>query len=435
MVVLRTFGTLLVVLLAMTVLPASPASAASSYRAPLDIHFPTSRSAAFSDDYASLRSAGRRHSATDLFVAPGSPVYAARSGRVVWMPTYEYPGSGYALWIRDFAGHTFAYYHLGPAGGSLRQAVAAGIGVGSSIRRGQYIGRVGDSGNAAGGSAHLHFEIRDYGVSDLYGQGRRNPYASLRAALGRTTHRASRSATRSTGLRLGSRGAAVARWQRQLNSAMGAGLAADGIFGAMTRAATTRFQRSAGLGSDGLGVVGPRSRAVMARRLSARTSRSSRPRTATALRYGRTGPPVVRWQRQLNQGASAGLAVDGVFGQATRAATIRFQRSAGLNGTAGQGVVGPRTRTAMLRRLRVGQSSQASSRLLRYGSRGAAVTRWQRHLNMVSHAGLAADGVFGPATRAATVVFQRSSGLGPDGLGIVGPRSRAAMSRRLAAGR
>ena len=426
----RFWTTLLLTLLAVALLPPSSAAAAD-YRQVLDIRFPTVSSGSYSDDFANARSGGRRHRATDIFAAAGSPVYAARGGRVVWMPTYEYPGSGYSLWIRDNRGHTFAYYHLGPAGGSVRSAVAPGISTGSWVRRGQRIGWLGDSGNAAGGSPHLHFEIHDYGVRDPYGSGRLNPYASLRASQGRTAPSASRSAVRSTGLRLGARGPAVVRWQRQLNRAIAAGLATDGSFGPMTSAATIRFQRAAGLGPSGLGTVGPRTRAAMARRLGAAQPR--RTAAAGALRYGSNGAAVVTWQGQLNRAIRAGLVTDGAFGPATRAATVRFQRSAGLSGS-GLGIVGPRTRAAMQRRLHNAAPRRDSvpvTTQLRYGSRGAAVVTWQRQLNRAARAGLIADGVFGPATRAATVRFQRSAGLGPAGLGIVGPRTRAAMARRL----
>ena len=421
---------LFVVLLAVLLLPVATPAHAAGYRDPLSIRFPTVSSARYGDDYGNWRSGGRRHRATDLFAAAGSPVYAARGGRVVWMPRSEYPGAGYSLWIRDNHGHTFAYYHLGPAGGSLRQAVASGITTGSWIRRGQLIGRLGDSGNAAGGTPHLHFEIHDEGVRDIYGgTGRRNPYASLRAAQGRTAPQASRAGTRSTALEIGARGPAVVRWQRLLNRAISAGLVADGAFGPATHAATVRFQRAAGLGPAGLGTVGPQTRAAMARRLAVRAPARA---TARALRSGSSGPAVVRWQRLLNRAISAGLVPDGAFGPATHAATVRLQRSAGLNGAAGQGVVGPRTRAALQRRLGTPATSTATgSAQLRYGSRGPAVTAWQRQLNRATRAGLVADGVFGPATRAATVRFQRSAGLGPRGLGIVGPRTRAAMARRL----
>ena len=61
-------------------------------------------------------------------------------------------------------------------------------------------------------------------------------------------------------------------------------------------------------------------------------------------------------------------------------------------------------------------------RLLRFGSRGAAVARVQRAL------GIPADGIFGPQTRRAVLRYQAHQGLLVDG--IVGPQTRAALFRR-----
>jgi hypothetical protein len=61
------------------------------------------------------------------------------------------------------------------------------------------------------------------------------------------------------------------------------------------------------------------------------------------LRLGSTGEAVRRAQGILRQ-REAHLQVDGIFGRATEAAVVRFQRRAGL---ADDGVVGPKTWTAL----------------------------------------------------------------------------------------
>jgi len=60
-----------------------------------------------------------------------------------------------------------------------------------------------------------------------------------------------------------------------------------------------------------------------------------------------------------------------------------------------------------------------SINILRKGSKGADVTRWQNFLIGQGHLAATADGDFGPKTEQATKAFQRSHGLSSDG--IVGP--------------
>lgn len=62
--------------------------------------------------------------------------------------------------------------------------------------------------------------------------------------------------------------------------------------------------------------------------------------------------------------------------------------------------------------------------MIRIGSRGNAVRRWQKHLRSDGFPNLVLDGIFGGATRAATIQWQRNHGLVPDG--IVGPYTWAA---------
>ena len=71
----------------------------------------------------------------------------------------------------------------------------------------------------------------------------------------------------------------------------------------------------------------------------------------------------------------------------------------------------------------------AGNQLLRRGDRGAGVATWQWRLVQALNRPLDVDEDFGPATEAATRDFQRSAGLSADG--IVGPRSRAAMRQHL----
>jgi peptidoglycan hydrolase-like protein with peptidoglycan-binding domain len=69
---------------------------------------------------------------------------------------------------------------------------------------------------------------------------------------------------------------------------------------------------------------------------------------------------------------------------------------------------------------------------LSFGSKSAQVADWQRKLVSIGHP-LDVDGWFGEGTRAATVAFQKASGLDADG--VVGELTRRKMAEALAAPR
>ncbi len=344
----------------------SAAAALPRYERVIDITFPTHPGARYSDDYAGGRSGGRVHRATDLLGQHGWPVVAARAGRIAWMPSSEHPSAGFGMQVAGRDGRTYAYYHLGRAGGRKSQAVARGLREGSRVRRGQLLGYLGDSGNAAG-TPHLHFEISDPRVTDPYGGERRNPYRSLRAAERRGDYPSGVSARASRGdrrrppvtapdavLRKGDRGPAVAAWQRALNRVRHPDIAVDGVFGRGTLAATRRFQRNARLDVDG--IVGPATRAALRQAVERKARRAERARQARrrdarapVLRRGDRGPAVATWQRRLNRVRRPDIGVDGIFGRGTHVATRRFQRRSGLDA---DGIVGPATRAALRRALR-----------------------------------------------------------------------------------
>jgi cell wall-associated NlpC family hydrolase len=119
-------------------------------------------------------------------------------------------------------------------------------------------------------------------------------------------------------LKVGSRGPAVARVQREL------GIVSDGIFGPQTLRAVRAFQRSHGLLVDG--IVGPQTRKALF---------ASKP--AGEQRYIRAWW-VVPVQRAL------GVPADGLYGPVSRRAVRAFQKRKGL---LVDGIVGPQTLGAL----------------------------------------------------------------------------------------
>jgi len=161
----------------------------------------------------------------------------------------------------------------------------------------------------------------------------------------------------------------------------------------------------------------------------------------TPLSVGAAGDPVREMQQQLNRIAVNYpriplVAVDGIYGPATRAAVTEFQRIFDLTP---DGVVGKATWYAISRiyvavkRLaeltsegeRPSYSSQEyPGQVLRVGSLGSEVLEVQLYLSTISLYNNAVrsveiDGVYGGVTRDAVYSFQLAYGLSPDGR--VGP--------------
>ncbi|MDO8302267.1 MAG: M23 family metallopeptidase [Sedimentisphaerales bacterium] len=88
----------------------------------------------------------RRHEGIDIFAPRGTPVIAAETGLVTRVG--DTPRGGKNVWVRGDQ-RSFYYAHLDSI------AVSAG----DSVRRGETLGTVGNTGNAITTSPHLHFGI------------------------------------------------------------------------------------------------------------------------------------------------------------------------------------------------------------------------------------------------------------------------------------
>ena len=153
------------------------------------------------------------------------------------------------------------------------------------------------------------------------------------------------------------------------------------------------------------------------------------------LRPGARGEAVVQLQQALTAQGYA-LTADGVYGRATRAAVLNYQRAQGLRR---DGIAGRQTQA----RLYAGQGTPAASTTpdapaaqpaapaqpattnygtVRPGARGQAVTALQQALIRHGYK-LTADGIYGRATRQAVRAFQQKHKLKVDG--IVGSQTWA----------
>jgi murein DD-endopeptidase MepM/ murein hydrolase activator NlpD len=105
---------------------------------------------ALHDTFNELRGGTRPHEALDIMAPRGTPVLSASSGRVLKLFN-SVPG-GLMVYAVDSTGrYILKYGHL--------DAYAPGLADGQALTRGQQVGTVGTTGNAAGGAQHLHFAM------------------------------------------------------------------------------------------------------------------------------------------------------------------------------------------------------------------------------------------------------------------------------------
>ena len=116
-------------------------------------HFPVAGPANFTDDWLNPRFTPvfHLHEGTDIFAAMGTPVRSPVEGLV----RHAAGGAGgTAAYVTTKEGHELYFAHL---------SAYSDVMPGDSVKVGDVIGFVGDTGNAAGGAPHLHFEVHPKG--------------------------------------------------------------------------------------------------------------------------------------------------------------------------------------------------------------------------------------------------------------------------------
>ena len=106
--------------------------------------------------YGADREGGRRrHEGVDIFAPRGTPVIAPTDGYVSRVGTNKLGGK--VVWMRDRSrGHSYYFAHLD------EQLVQSG----TSVKQGDTLGLVGNTGNARTTPPHLHFGIYQRGSKD-----------------------------------------------------------------------------------------------------------------------------------------------------------------------------------------------------------------------------------------------------------------------------
>ena len=146
------------------------------------IVFPVVGPARFTDDYGDPRGSGR-HDGNDIMAPKRALAVAAEAGRVkLWTTSWR---AGCMLYLYGRSGTTYLYVHLNndlTARNDNRGrcvpgvAYARGLKTGDTVVAGPPVGYIGDSGDADGIAAHLHFEMHPRDGAST------NPYPHLRRA-------------------------------------------------------------------------------------------------------------------------------------------------------------------------------------------------------------------------------------------------------------
>ena len=126
---------------------------------------------ALRDTFEQARGA-RVHEAIDIMAPTGTPVLAVDDGTVA--KRFQSVPGGTTLYQFDPSGRWAYYYaHL--------DRYADGIVEGKTVRRGEVIGYVGETGNVAPGAPHLHFAVFRLGPERQWWKGEAvNPFPLLR---------------------------------------------------------------------------------------------------------------------------------------------------------------------------------------------------------------------------------------------------------------
>jgi murein DD-endopeptidase MepM/ murein hydrolase activator NlpD len=127
---------------------------------------------ALRDNYEQGRGS-RKHEAIDIMAPRGTRVFAVDDGKVARL--FQSVPGGITVYQFD-PQHQLTYYY------AHLDRYAEGLKEGMQLRRGDLIGYVGSTGNAAADGPHLHFAVFRLGPERQWWKGEPiNPYAALRA--------------------------------------------------------------------------------------------------------------------------------------------------------------------------------------------------------------------------------------------------------------
>ena len=156
------------------------AVAVAANTVPAHIIFPVVGRVQYIDDFGEPRPGGP-HQGNDIVAVKKSPAVAAEAGKVKYWTTSR--SAGCMLYLYGNSGTTYYYIHLNndltmknDNRGKCVNGTAYTVKNGAKVAAGQQVAYVGDSGDANGRSAHLHFEVHPAGGKAV------SPYPYLQKA-------------------------------------------------------------------------------------------------------------------------------------------------------------------------------------------------------------------------------------------------------------
>lgn len=355
-----------------------------------------------SPNFGDPRDGGSRtHMGEDIMAVKGTPIVSPTEAVV--LRTVNGTTEGYTVYTANPGGETFVYMHLDRFG--------EGVSSGDVLSPGDLIGYAGNTGNASGGPAHLHFEIHEASREAI------DPFPRLTAefTLAQKIQYLSKILDQSS------------------DSTALADLLAVNFRGTFTAAI-----------AEGISLPAEMT-AALARIPAYAVTPSTSGLPSGDLTLGSSGAAVVALQKYLIAAAKDGAAMrlasagaTGNFGPITQAALVEFQVAVGISPASGyygattrafieshpiSGIVSPTPPAP------TGIPSSTSGALLRdlsVGSVGEDVRTLQRVLRAHGFAVVPAGSettYFGTLTQSAVIKFQISRGITPAS-GYVGPQTR-----------
>ena len=190
----------------------------------------------------------------------------------------------------------------------------------------------------------------------------------------------------------------------------------DGIYGSTTTSAVKAFQRANGLSGDGQAGSQTQTKLYSASaKYAASPVATANPDQTRTLTIGMTGNDVYALQERLIELNYLSGVADGVFGTETQSALVAFQNR---NGLTADGQAGASTLKKLSGSCKAATATAApsSNGTLHEGDSGEDVYNLQARLFELGYYNGRIDGRYSSETTAAVKAFQKTNGLGADGI-------------------